>query len=254
MISAVHGQFDPITLFFLLLALYFWEKNRRAPSGLAFGAAVQSKWWPVMLAPAILIRMKTRDIAVFAVSWLAVFLIFSFHYLVQNPGLLLSPFNYHGVPRDYGITGAAYRLTVDILHLDWHVFNVILTESGLISLVFTAWSIYESRKWKLTPAVFFIILSFYLLCPGWSVQYYAWLTAFMFLFGFHNSRFYAAVAAFIFIIYFFLVVFDLTTLMRMNQYLVRASLAFASLFVIAAAVPMWLGLYKNKGLPVSQPF
>lgn len=249
MIGAVHGQFDSITLFFLLAALYFSVSRKNTHSaGLSFAAAFQSKWWPVMLAPAFLLRLKLKDIIIFCASWLALFLIFSSPYLGPHPGLMLKPFHYLGVNRDYGITGVIYYLTNHLFHANPNVFRWSVIAVMLFCFIAVGWSLYAARKWELGASVFFTLLTFYIFCPGWSVQYYAWPAVLMFLFGLHKSRLYAAFTAIVFLIYFSVVAFDFAKLAGLCDCDFRNVLALASMFIILyAGVPLWRKIHKNNG-------
>ena len=248
MVCAVHGQFDSLTIFFTMLALFF-TAYKRCPlaAGLSFGTAFQSKWWPAMLVPALFFRMRLREIFVFLFSWLAVFLAFSFPYLKLDPGLLAKPFSYLGVPVDYGITGVAHYMILDLLHLKEVVFDITLGAVRLVCAAAVAWSLFVSRKWDLAGSIAFTILTFYIFCPGWSVQYYSWLAALMFLKGLHRSRLYAAFAIFVFLVYFLVVVFDFGTMTRINDRDIRNVLAFGSMCIVLASIPLWLSLLKKRG-------
>jgi hypothetical protein len=247
MISAIHGQFDAVTMFFVVLALYFVSgKASRVASGLCFGAAVQSKWWPVMLSPVILLRLKGKDAAVFVLSWVAVFLAFSFPYLSSDPGLMLKPFEYLGVPRDYGIAGLMYYLT-KLTHAERSVFSVLIHILRVVCIIGLAWAVVVSRKWEATSSAFFILLTFYLLCPGWAVQYFEWLTVFLFLTGRYRSVLYHLFTVFLFLAYFLIVAFNSSGMLGMSEGDTRMALMFVSLLLVAAAVPLWRSMLESNG-------
>lgn len=244
MICAVHGQFDSVTMFFILLSVYFMAGQKRTiAAGLSFGTAFQSKWWPVMLSPAYFLRLKKKDMLAFAASWLAVFLLFSWPYLCIDPGLLLKPLYHMGVPSYYGLTGLIYYIMVHAMHLNATAFNPALYACRSACLIAVAWALYASRKWELAASLFFTVLTFYIFCPGWSVQYYAWPAAFMFLFGLYKSRLYSAFAAIVFLIYFLVDVFEFGRMARASGSDIRNALTFLSVLIIAAAVPMWYSVY-----------
>lgn len=49
-------HFEGLVIFFVLLALWFWEENKPASAGLGFGLAIATKLLPLIYLPAVLIK------------------------------------------------------------------------------------------------------------------------------------------------------------------------------------------------------
>ena len=56
LITGFHGQFDPIALFFTLLALFWHQQQRLDRSALALAMGIATKSFPVLLLPFFLVR------------------------------------------------------------------------------------------------------------------------------------------------------------------------------------------------------
>ena len=245
LIFAGHGQFDSITLFFIAAALYTYGKSPGTTGpGLLYGAAFQSKWWPFILLPVFLIRMKPVKSAIFLASWSLVLFAFSAFYLKYDPGLLLIPFKYSGIARDYGISGLVYYIIIKLLHGGPEVYAAALMFIKVICGVAIILAVILSRKSCIIKSSFFVILTFYILCPGWSIQYFSWLALFMFLSNMENRPFFKYAFLMIFTIYFTVVLYDLPAFFGFSQVDLRNAFAIISFILAVSAVPLWINHYK----------
>ena len=147
---------------------------------------------------------------------------------------------------DYGITGVAHYMILDLLHLKEVVFDIALGAVRLVCAAAVAWSLFKSRKWDRGLHCFYHTNVLYLLPRGWSVQYYSWLAALMFLKGLHRSRLYAAFAIFVFLVYFLVVVFHFGTMTRINDHDVRRPDIRLNVHR-SGVLPLWLSLLKKRG-------
>ena len=246
LIFAGHGQFDSITLFFLVTALYLYGKSAGAAGpGLLYGAAFQSKWWTIMLLPVFLIRMKPLKSAIFFACWSLILFLFSVLYLKYDPGLLLIPFKYSGIARDYGISGFSHYIIIRLFHAGPEVYAAVLSLIKAACAAAIVWSVIISRKTGIIKSAFFVILTFYILCPGWSIQYFSWLALFLFLADMENKRFLKDVFLMIFIIYFTVVLYNIPSFFGFSQVDLRNAFSIISFILSVSAVPLWIIFYKK---------
>jgi hypothetical protein len=80
---AMSGHFDPLAIVMFLAALFFLVRNRPTLSIVAFALSFLSKFFPVLLLPALLKRVRLAYVGIFAV------LVFTFYLPFLGAGLHL---------------------------------------------------------------------------------------------------------------------------------------------------------------------
>ncbi|QCR23129.1 hypothetical protein [Pontibacter sp. SGAir0037] len=75
---------EALMIFFLLLTLYLLTYQRCLAAGISFGAAVATKFLPLLLLPFILSRIGTRNFLLFSVALLGSLLLFFSPLLLQH--------------------------------------------------------------------------------------------------------------------------------------------------------------------------
>jgi hypothetical protein len=197
------------------------------------------------------LRLKPRQAVVFALAWLAVFLAFAFPYLLSNPRLLLKPFGYLGVTDYCGLSGMIYTVFMKLLHVHPKIYKGIIWGLRVVCLSAIVWALIRSRSWKPGASMLFVILTFYILNPGWSIQYYAWLAVFFFLFGLQKKLIYTLTFALLMLLYFLLVAYDSLAFLGIKLADFYTLLALSSFFISLLAIPFWISLLKNNGNPAT---
>lgn len=71
LVSAVHGQVEPIGLSLAVGGLLLARRDRPGAAGIALGLAIAAKSWPVLLAPAVLRGVRPRRALVRAIAGVA---------------------------------------------------------------------------------------------------------------------------------------------------------------------------------------
>lgn len=144
MVSAFHGNTDPVMMFFVLLSI--WVVQREGPawvSGAAIGVALSIKIVPIIFAPAFLLYLPAmRRRIEFTVATAAVFMGTSLPYLTQDPALLVQRiFGYSSTPAAWGVSPDGFCFPAERgvrpLHGGWegdcgshHSANFLLDEPG----------------------------------------------------------------------------------------------------------------------------
>ena len=107
LVGGVHGQFDAIPLFFLLLATEALARGRRDASALALAAAIASKSFPVLALPFLAFgtRESWRSAARYAALALAPGALLLLPFAVADLGALRRELFAYGGIADFGWTG-----------------------------------------------------------------------------------------------------------------------------------------------------
>ncbi len=189
LISAYHGNTDPVFIFLVLLAVLLAGSRRTFWAGLTLGLSLCVKIVPVMFVPVFWFWLQDRrERAVFSGAALV------FPLIVFAPALILSPgpffhnvFQYSGLKGIWGIghlfleafaaTGLLQRAPhVAANVLVWLVW-VTLSLFTLATILFS-WRVVGRRRVDLVEGLFFVTALFLILTPGFGVQYLSWLAYF----------------------------------------------------------------------------
>lgn len=164
MISGFHGNTDPIMIALVVAAAY--AMDRRLPiwmAGIAFGAAVSVKVWPLILAPVFLLSARTfRRRAAFALTSTLVVGLLALPWILTIPGVIFDQvFNYSPLP---GWWGLSYLWPEGV-----SLFRTLL----LLTIVAAATFMHE-RLASVFVQCAVVTFIFLLLTPGFGPQYLAW--------------------------------------------------------------------------------
>ena len=185
LISAYHGNTDPVFIFFILLAVLLAESRRTFWSGLVFGLSCCVKIVPVIFLPVFWFWLRgRRERTVFSGAALVFPLVVFVPTLVLAHGPFLhNVFEYSGIKGIWGIghlyleimaaLGLLQRMPqlADIFFL--HLVPVALFFFFSATLVFS-WTVMGRRRADLIDGLFFVTVLFLILTPGFGVQYLSW--------------------------------------------------------------------------------
>ncbi len=189
-IAAFHGNTDCIMVLFLLVAIHQFEKHPYL-SALALGAALSTKYTPLLLFPVFisLVPGFRAMIAYLAVS-LAPLLIVSAPFIHAFPGQAAANILSYGsepgawglghwrAAAEMGLFGEMGRATL------LKILDVLLAQSRVLILVLAAgFSLlnWRRRRLDIAQAVAMVMALFFVLTPGFGVQYTVWLLPFFIL-------------------------------------------------------------------------
>lgn len=173
--SNIHGQFDVIPLFFLLLAIYLFNKHKEISSMTAISFAIFTKTWPALFIIPLFKKLKNK----FLIALIIVIPLISvlFHsWFFKTPILeIITPIkNYRGV---YGYWGIG-----NILILLWPKIDASIVQF-LRRIFFVAlfiFSFYPNNK-NLIKNILITMLFFFVFTLTFGAQWLAWLVPFIIL-------------------------------------------------------------------------
>lgn len=180
LISAGHGQFDALVIFFLLLAVYLWGEKldqRIIWGALAFGVAIALKGYPVLALPYFaLMAPRGSRLLLIAVSFvpLAVSLLVYCALFGISPHMLSNVLGYQSTP-DFGwgfllANVAPPRATSGI------ILSLISKALIVLFAVIGPPLLFRGRPVAALAALFAV---FYALTYTMSVQYFVWILPFL---------------------------------------------------------------------------
>jgi len=112
--SSYIGRFDSIPTLFLLLTIYFLQKENYSYAGLCWGIGIMFKWFPVIIAPVIFLYFfkthKLKDLTRFLLITCVVCLLISLPFLILAPNQYVSRYLYHLTGRVISTDLAIYSL------------------------------------------------------------------------------------------------------------------------------------------------
>ncbi|MBI5122361.1 hypothetical protein HZA75_00720 [Candidatus Roizmanbacteria bacterium] len=173
--SNIHGQFDVIPLFFLLLAVYLFNKRKEALSMTAISLAIFTKTWPALFIIPIFKKLKNKFLVmlIFVIPLMSVFF-HSWYFKTPILKILMPIKNYRGV---YGYWGIG-----NILILLWPKIDASIIQflRRIFFVVLFIFSFYPNNK-NLIKNIFKIMLFFFVFTLTFGSQWLAWLVPFIIL-------------------------------------------------------------------------
>lgn len=192
LISSYHGNTDTIMVFFILVAIYFALSDRIALAGLFFGLSICVKIVPLMLIPAFIFSLAGRKRKSLFVLFsmilpLAVFLPYLIHdslVVFRNIFLYSSRQGIWGIgfilQWCYGFGRGHLLLQVlrwlIIRHLFYSKFIFLISLMILFTRPFL-------KKINLLEGIFMTFCLFFIVTPGFGVQYLSWLSYFAIMYS-----------------------------------------------------------------------
>lgn len=171
LITTLHGQFDIIPIFFVLISIYFSTKKRYLTSILSFSFAILVKTWPILFFAPLVRKVKNKKLII---SIIFIPVLFSFIYIWLFGSNLIDVgktlMHYQGLWGIWGPWGwigkiqLLYQKTTTILFLiSFFGFSFITNEKNIVK------NIYQ------------LLIFFFIFTTNFSIQYFAWLVPFLIL-------------------------------------------------------------------------
>jgi len=189
LVSAYHGNTDPVLIFLVLLAVFLGESRRSFWAGLVLGLSLCIKIVPlIFLLPFWFWLRDRRERAVFSGA------VFILPLVVFIPVLFLAPgpffanvFKYSGLRGIWGF-GHLFLEVFDAmgrLQGAYHTADLVLARLlsvtlplFLISTTLFSWKVLARRRMDLIEGLFVVTALFLILTPGFGVQYLFWIVYF----------------------------------------------------------------------------
>jgi hypothetical protein len=189
LISAGHGQFDSLALFFVLAALWYLDFSEHPgsdfASALSLGFAVALKTWPLFFLPFFIRCLPAR-----AERWRYALICLAFPFLLLLPFVLhggldniLDAMRYSGASAfslpeslrgffySVGAKASSYRTLAEL----WRNLALICLGLGWLMACFGPWRL------PMPAALSLAVLTLYVFAPAFSPQYLCWLIPFALL-------------------------------------------------------------------------
>lgn len=195
LIVAVHGQFDSITVLFLLWSLYFMERHTDESdvyvAAILLGLAIFSKTWPLLLLPLFISRISGfRAKVVFLGIALIPFVVsLSTLYVLTPDHIYRKVVRYGGIAGWWGIPSLPnvirHPVTNRIAELYAKVGRyLLLLAMGALALVYGR--VQRRKSPSLLEALVVGISLIYLILPGYGTQYMVWILPFALIYSWTN--------------------------------------------------------------------
>jgi hypothetical protein len=183
LVTGFHGQFDPLALLALLVALGAFDRGRRDAAALALAAAIAIKSFPVLALPVFLLRLpgaaaraRFAALALFPVALLLV------PYAVDDAGALARElFGYGGVA-DFGWIGAwrGGRFLVEgrLGRGEARHWGALIPIAKVVFAAGYAFVVARTARREVAVAILAVLVAFEALYGALSAQYLLWVVPF----------------------------------------------------------------------------
>lgn len=178
LITTLHGQFDIIPVFFILLAIYLLQKKKELASILSFSFAVLTKTWPILFFIPIARRVKKKRLLILIFLFPILFsFYYSFRFKTSLVSIIATVTGYQGLWGIWGLSSAFAQATADkgLLGLFW---QKLITLIFLVS--FFSYSCFNNKK-NLIKTFLSLLFFFFVFTTNFSIQYFTWIIPFLIL-------------------------------------------------------------------------
>jgi len=173
--SNIHGQFDVIPLFFLLLAIYLFNKHKEISSMTAISLAIFTKTWPALFIIPLLRKLKNKFLIALIIIIPLISVLFHFWFFKTPMLEIIMPIkNYRGV---YGYWGIGNILILLWPKLDGSILQLL---RRIFFVALFIYSFYPNNK-NVIKNVLIIMLFFFIFTLTFGSQWLSWLLPFIIL-------------------------------------------------------------------------
>jgi len=179
LITTLHGQFDVIPVFFILLAIYLLNKKRELLSVLSFSFAILTKTWPVLFTIPIARRIRDKKLIILIIFFPVVsMLIYSWLFHGSAADIVRTVLGYRGL---WGIWPSFVPILIGttagkgIVGLFWQKLTTLI-----FLICFFSHSWFNKEK-NLIKNILKLLFFFFVFTTNFSIQYFAWIIPFLIL-------------------------------------------------------------------------
>src|SRR3989344_4058197 len=170
----IHGQMESIPLFFFLLSLLLFMKNKVLSSILTLSFAIYTKPWPILFVIPLIKKSKKKLLFVILAFFpLILTLIHSLLFPTPILDILYKVKNHRGIFGVWGLSKIALYLT----NYQLSPFVEQLMRRIFLS-AFVIFSIFRKDK-NLLKNIFMIMLFLFVFTPTFGIQWFTWLVPFI---------------------------------------------------------------------------
>ena len=214
LITTMHGQFDVIPVFFILLTLYLIKVKKDFGAVLSFSFAILIKTWPVIFLIPIVRNIKNRKIIFLSVLFpIAFTLIYCFFYKTNPIEIGKTLINYQGL---YGIWGPLILFGKQRI-----LFQKLLTIIFLIGFFIYS---YANLEKDIVRNILKLLFFFYIFTTNFSIQYFVWIIPFLIIIKPRNYAFLITLMTFYLISFYYVWLFCLNCIIVPNWLLISQNI------------------------------
>ena len=169
LVTTLHGQFDVIPIFFVLLSIYLLGLKKEILSMFVYSLSIMIKTWPVLFIFLFLKKLKNKWLILLVIIF-PIISIFIYSILFKSSliNIIKTIANYHGL---WGIWGM------------WSLFGKWrLRWQKLSTLIFLACFFvcsFFDKKRNIVKNILNLLFLFFIFTPNFSIQYFAWIIPFL---------------------------------------------------------------------------
>ena len=174
LVTILHGQFDVIPIFFILLTIYLFKKKKGLLSILSFSFAILTKTWPILFFIPFARKIKNKKLIILIVFFPILFVTI-YIWLFKSSLINISKtlIYYQGL---WGIWGPI-RL-ISLIRPIGPVGQKLTTLIFLVGFFGYSWFIKEKDLIKNILSLLFL---FFVFTTNFSIQYFVWIVPFLYL-------------------------------------------------------------------------
>ena len=207
LVCGFHGNTDSVMIFFLLLSIYFLEREKLWAGGAALGMAMNIKVVPLIAIPVFFFYLRGyRRRLVFFATAAAMWLMSGFPFVFQDPQAIYQKvFGYRSGFGHWGLSFLTTRLAAGwpeaaAINAAFEKYGAYAVLAAIVLIAF--WMSRLDPKPGLFSQVGLVFLFFLSCSTGFGVQYLAWLAPFALLAGPVAAAFFGcASGTFLFLVY-----------------------------------------------------
>ncbi|PIZ66903.1 hypothetical protein COY12_02690 [Candidatus Roizmanbacteria bacterium CG_4_10_14_0_2_um_filter_33_96] len=171
LVTTLHGQFDVIPVFFILLTIYLLNKKQELLSVLSFSFAILTKTWPILFLMPLGKKIKNKKLTILIMFFPVLFTTLYCIFFKANPiDIGKTLISYQGL---WGIWGPWVLLGKT--RIFWQKLSTLIF---LIS--FFGYSYFNKEK-NLIKNILQLLFFFFIFTTNFSIQYFVWIIPFLIL-------------------------------------------------------------------------
>ncbi len=245
LITCFQGQFDSIPVFFLLLSIHFLHTKHKVPALLALSGAIAFKTWPVLFVIPLLKRMNKAfslkkifvQVAILVSVPLICTLVYSLLFRANPLFIGKVILSYGGVINVWGL-GKGLFLLFGNNKLAFFFFKIL---SVAVILLFEL----KNKEETLYSQLFMALLLFFVITPGFGIQYFFWIIPFALLSGKWGVKEYISILCSVITTYLVFMGLSLSEIWVDTIYFITW-IVLSTSFVEFLVYPLLLPLSKSK--------
>jgi len=214
LITTLHGQFDVIPVFFILLSIYLIKIKKDFRVILSFSIAILLKTWPLIFLIPIVRNIKNiKTLFLLGLFPIVFTLIYCFFYKTNPIEIGKTLISYQGL---YGIWGPLILFGKQRI-----LFQKLLTIIFLIGFFIYS---YANLEKDIVRNILKLLFFFYIFTTNFSIQYFVWIIPFLIIIKPRNYAFLITLMTFYLISFYYVWLFCLNCKIMPNWLLITQNI------------------------------